>query len=268
MSIHPDTVELAYSEVGNGPPLVLLHGLGGGQDNWQLQTPAFASRYRVIMPDLRGHGRSPKPKGPYRMAQMAADVARLLRRLEAWPAHVLGLSLGGAVALQLAVDEPALVRSLVLVNTLPKFTSADWRHRLQGLRRFAVAYLFGMDRIADEVAERLFPKPEQGQLRAEAAAHLAQNDLAAYRASLWAVARFDVIARLAEITCPALVIAGEEDTTLPLEPKRRLAQQLPNARLLVVPNSGHGTPLDQPEVFNAAVLEFLAQAEGPAPGGA
>ncbi|MCS6844579.1 MAG: alpha/beta hydrolase [Caldilineales bacterium] len=262
MTIRSEPIELAYSEIGSGPPLVLLHGLGGGQDNWQLQVPALAPRYRLILPDLRGHGRSPKPKGPYRMEQMAADVAKLLRRLEAWPAHVLGLSLGGAVALQLALDEPRLVRSLVLVNTLPKFATADWRQRMLGVRRFVAAYVLGMDRIAEQVAGRLFPKPEQGLLRAEAAAHLARNDLAAYRASLWAVARFDVTPRLSKIACPALVIAGDQDTTLPLEPKRRLAEQIPGARLLVVPNSGHATPLDQPEAFNAAVLGFLAQIEG------
>lgn len=251
-----DTVDLAYSVAGDGPPVVLLHGLGGCQDNWELQLPAFTPHFRVIAPDLRGHGQSPKPKGPYRMAQLAADVAMLLMRLQTGPARVLGLSLGGAVAQQLAIDEPQLVRSLVLVNTLPRFVSHDWRQRLLGLRRFLAAYFAGMDKVADDVARRLFPLVEQTPLRLEAAARLALNDPAAYRATLWAVARFDVTFLLDLITCPTLVVAGEQDTTLPLEPKRQLAEHLPNARFLVIANSGHATPIDQPEVFNTAVLEF------------
>lgn len=252
-----DAVDLAYTELGSGQPLVLIHGLGGAQDNWQLQVPAFAPFYRVITLDLRGHGQSPKPRGPYRMSQLAADVAMLLMRLKARPAHVIGLSLGGAVALQLAIDEPDLVASLVLVNTLPRFISSQWRQRLQGARRFLDAYLGGMDKVADQVAARLFPAVQQTPLRLEAASRLALNDPASYRASLWAVARFDVTFLLDLITCPVLVIAGEQDTTLPLEAKRRLAKQLPRARFLVIPQSGHATPIDQPEAFNAAVLAFL-----------
>jgi pimeloyl-ACP methyl ester carboxylesterase len=252
-----DTVDLAYTAVGSGPPLVLLHGLGGCQDNWELQLPAFTPHFRVITPDLRGHGQSPKPKGPYRMSQLAADLALLLMRLQARPAHVLGLSLGGAVAQQLALDEPQLVRSLVLVNTLPRFVSKEWRQRLMGLRRFVGAYLGDMDKIADDVAARLFPKIEQSPLRLEAATRLALNDPAAYRATLWAVARFDVTFLLDLITCPTLVIAGELDTTLPLAPKRLLAEGLPNARFLTIADSAHATPIDQSAVFNAAVLEFL-----------
>jgi pimeloyl-ACP methyl ester carboxylesterase len=251
------TVDLAYTVTGSGQPLVLLHGLGGCQDNWELQVPAFAPFYRVITVDLRGHGQSPKPKGPYRMSQLAADLALLLMRLGARPAHVLGLSLGGAVAQQLAIDEPDLVRSLILVNTLPHFVSKEWRQRLMGVRRFAAAYLGDMEKIADDVAGRLFPALEQTPLRLEAATRLALNDPAAYRATLWAVARFDVTRLLDLITCPTLVVAGEQATTLPLAPKRALAERLPHGQFLLIPNSAHATPIDQPEVFNAAVLEFL-----------
>lgn len=256
-----DTIDLAYSEAGSGPPLVLLHGLGGSQRDWELQLPAFRPHYRVIMPDLRGHGRSPRPRGPYRISLLAADVALLLMRLDARPAHVLGLSLGGAVALQLAIDYPELVRSLVLVNALPRFVTSHWRQRLLALRRFLNVYLRGMDKVADEVAARLFPLLEQAPIRAEAARRLASNDPAAYRASLWAAARFDVSYLLDLITCPVLVVAGDRDTTLPLAPKRRLAEQLPNARFQVIANSGHATPLDQPEAFNRVVLAFLREVE-------
>lgn len=257
----PDTVDLAYGEAGHGPPLVLLHGLGSSRNDWPLQLPAFTQRYRTVAVDLRGHGQSPKPAGPYRIEQMAADVARLLVRLDAHPAHVLGISLGGAVAQQVALDFPDLVRSLVLVNTAARLVSDQWRQRLMGLRRVAGVYLYGMDRVAEGVAQRLFPRPEQAALRQETAERLRSNDMAAYRATLWAVARFDVRARLGEIGCPTLIVAGDEDTTVPLASKRLLAERIPGSRLEIITASGHATPVDQSEAFNRVAITFLEQQE-------
>ena len=241
-----------------GAPLVLLHGLGSSRNDWALQLPAFVPQFRTIAVDLRGHGQSPKPPGPYRIAQFAADVALLLMRLDARPAHVVGLSLGGAVAQQLALDFPELVRSLVLVNTASRFVTSEWRQRMLGLKRFAGVYLQGMDKVAVDVADRLFPLLEQTPLRTEAVTRIASNDPKAYRASLWAIARFNATFLLELITCPTLIIAGEQDTTVPLAAKQMLAQRIPNSRLVIIPNSGHATPIDQPEAFNSAVLDFLS----------
>ena len=253
-----DTVDLAYDEAGHGPPLLLLHGLGSSRFDWALQLPAFVPEFRTVAVDLRGHGQSPKPKGPYRIAQFAADVALLLMRLDARPAHIVALSLGGAVAQQLALDYPELVRSLVLVNTVSNFVSAEWRQRMLGLKRFAGVYLQGMDKVAVDVADRLFPMLEQTPLRTEAVVRIASNDPQAYRASLWAIARFNTTFLLELITCPTLIIAGEQDTTVSLAAKQILAQGIPNSRTVIIPNSGHATPIDQPEAFNRAVLEFLS----------
>jgi pimeloyl-ACP methyl ester carboxylesterase len=240
---------------------VLLHGLGSSRNDWPLQLPVFTPHYRTIAVDLRGHGLSPKPAGPYRIEQMAVDVAQVLRRLDAHPAHVLGISLGGAVALQMALDFPDLVRSLVLVNTAARLVSDQWRHRLMGLRRMAGVYLYGMDRVAEGVAMRLFPWPEQAELRRETAERLKTNDRAAYRATLWAIARFDVRARLGEIACPTLIVAGDEDTTVPLASKHLLAERIPHSRLEIIADSGHATPVNQPEAFNRVVFQFLEQQE-------
>jgi pimeloyl-ACP methyl ester carboxylesterase len=255
-----DTVDLIYGEAGSGAPLVLLHGLGSSRFDWAPQLAAFVSHYRTIAVDLRGHGESPKPPGPYRIAQLAADVALLLMRLDARPAHIVSLSLGGAVAQQLALDYPELVRSLVLANTSANFVSADWRQRLLGVKRFADVYLQGMDKVAADVADRLFPLLEQSPLRNEAVVRIASNDPKAYRACLWAIARFDVTCLLELIACPTLVIAGELDMTVPLASKQLLAQGIPNSKLVVIPKSGHATPVDQPEAFNSAVLGFLRNA--------
>lgn len=252
-----DAVDLAYGEAGQGPPLILLHGLGSSRNDWLMQLMVLVPRYRTVAVDLRGHGHSPKPPGPYRMALLAADVARLMTRLDAHPAHVVGISLGGAVAQQLALDFPGLVRSLILVNTAARFISSDRRQRLMGVRRLAGVYLGGMDRTAQAVADRLFPRPEQAALRHETAQRIAANDVRAYRATLWAIARFDVRERLPEIHCPTLVVAGDEDSTVPLASKRLLAERIPGSRLEIIAASGHATPVDQPEAFNRVMLRFL-----------
>lgn len=254
-----DAVELAYGEAGHGPPLALIHGLGSSRNDWLLQLPALTERYRTVAPDLRGHGLSPKPAGPYRIGQMAADVALLLLRLNARPAHVLGISLGGAVAQQLALDHPELVRSLILVNTAPRFISGQWRQRLMGARRVANVYLHGMDQVAEDVARSLFPLLDQTALRLEAVERIRANDLKAYRACLWAIARFDVTDLLPLIGCPTLIVAGDRDATVPLASKRLLAERISDSRLEIVANSGHATPVDQPEAFNRLVLDFLDQ---------
>ena len=252
-----DAIDLAYGEAGHGPPLILLHGLGSSRNDWLMQLMVLVPRYRTVAIDLRGHGLSPRPAGTYRMALLAADVARLLARIDARPAHVVGISLGGAVAQQLALDCPELVRSLVLINTAARFISSDWRQRLMGLRRVASVYLGGMDRTAQAVADRLFPRPEQAALRRETAQRIAANDVRAYRATLWAIARFDVRDRLGEIRCPTLVVAGDEDSTVPLASKRLLAERIPGSRLEIIAASGHATPVDQPEAFNRVMLRFL-----------
>ena len=110
-------LKLYYETVGQGPPLLLLHGLGSSSQDWPLQIPDFAPHYTLLMPDIRGHGRSDKPAGPYHLTQFAADIRHLLAGLNIGPAHILGISMGGMVALQLALDTPQQVRSLILANT-------------------------------------------------------------------------------------------------------------------------------------------------------
>ena len=110
-----------YEESGAGDAILFLHGLGSCAQDWLLQMPVFAERFRVVAPDLAGHGESDKPQGHVRVADLASDVIGLLDALEVSCAHVVGLSLGGCVAQQLALDFPSRVRSLTLVNTFARF---------------------------------------------------------------------------------------------------------------------------------------------------
>ncbi|HHS97895.1 MAG TPA: alpha/beta fold hydrolase [Chloroflexi bacterium] len=253
-----DGLRMHYLLEGDGPAVLLLHGLGSRGEDWMPQIVALAGAgYTALAPDLRGHGKTDKPPGPYTIHQMADDVNGLLERLVVERAAVVGLSLGGLVAQSLAVRHPARVRALVLVNTFARLRLARRRGWSLFLRRGWSMVAGGMKKQAETVARELFPRPEQEGLRRIAARRLAENDPAAYQATVWAVLRFDGRRDLERIQAPTLVVAGAEDTTVSLEAKQELATRIPNARLEIVPGSGHATPLDRPEAFNRLLLEFL-----------
>jgi pimeloyl-ACP methyl ester carboxylesterase len=250
-------LRIHFEEAGAGSAILFLHGLGSCGQDWLLQFPAFAQKFHVIAPDLRGHGQTDKPPGRVRVAHLTSDVLELLDALGVECAHVVGLSLGGCVAQQLALDVPSRVRSLTLVNTFARLEPDSPRHALMLASRMAVLGLRGLPAQADYVAARLFPKPEQEPLRKLAAGRIAANDVATYRRLLLATRAFDVRNRLGEIACSTLVIAGDRDTTVPLRAKQLLASRIPGARFELVADSGHATPIDQAEVFNRLVLDFV-----------
>ncbi|MBI3763212.1 MAG: alpha/beta fold hydrolase [Chloroflexi bacterium] len=237
--------------------IVLLHGLGSSGDDWPLQLMAFAPQHRVIAVDARGHGRSDKPRGGYSVAQMADDLAELLAQLGEPPAHLVGLSLGGCAALQMAISQPARVRSLVLVNTFARLRPAGWRGALRFARRLWLLAFAPMRVTAEFIARGLFPKPEQHLFYKACVARLAANPKRSYFNAIRALVTFDAASRLREIACPTLVVAGERDATIPLSVKERLARGIPGAQLIIIPDSGHATPYDQAARFNRIVLEFV-----------
>ncbi|MBI5293515.1 MAG: alpha/beta fold hydrolase [Chloroflexi bacterium] len=239
--------------------VVLLHGMGSCADDWLLQVPLLATRYRVVALDARGHGNSPKPPGPYSIPQMADDAVETLDWLGIGAAHVVGLSMGGCTALQLAIAHPSRVRSLVIVNSYARVQPAGWRGALRFLQR-AWALTFGsMDEVAEPVAYSMFPKPEQAELRRIAHARIAGNPRGPYRAALMACVTFNALPQLSCVACPTLIVAGDRDLTVALPLKQQLRQGIPGAELRLIPDSGHATPVDQPEPFNRALLEFLSR---------
>jgi 3-oxoadipate enol-lactonase len=257
--VRSEPVALYHETCGkaDGPPIVLLHGLGSSSADWRFQRPALSASHRVIVPDLRAHGRSARGGGRLTAEAMAADVAALLEALGAPPAHVVGLSLGGCVALALALDHGACVRSLTLVNTFARLSPAGPRGVLRGLARLGLLACAPMRIVAAHVARGLFPRPDQRELYLAAVASLAANSRRTYLASLRGLASFDVRRRLGQVRCPTLVIAGDRDTTVPLAAKRLLQQSIPGAELIVVDDSGHITPCDQVDRFNALLLSFV-----------
>lgn len=248
--------QLRYEVAGAGSPVVLLHGLGSSADDWQLQVPAFARRHQVITLDLRGHGQS-RFEGPLRIEAMADDVAQLLSQLGLRDAHIVGLSMGGCAALALGAGHPERVRSLTLVNTFARYRPAGIPGLVRGLQR---AWLLRTRPVADVaafVARGLFPKPEQRVFYEAAVASLSQNSKTTYWAAMRAILAFDARAGLASIRLPVLVVMGDRDRTVPRAAGEALARRIPGARIFVLADSGHASPIDQADAFNTAVLQFL-----------
>jgi len=249
-------VALQTIDRGTGPTVILIHGLGGQGADWTPQIDHLASRFRVLAPDLRGHGQSPKPAGPYAMRDLAADVAALIRRVGGGPVHVVGLSLGGMVAFQLAVDDPALVRTLTIVNSGPEVVPRNLTERFALSSRVFVVKWFGLERMGRILAPRLFPGPDRASDRDRFLTQFLTNDRDAYLASLRAIIGWRVTPRIGRITAPTLVVASELDYTPP-ERKEEYVRLMPNAKLVVVPDAHHALPMEDPETFNAVLAEFL-----------
>jgi 3-oxoadipate enol-lactonase len=242
----------------SGPAVLLLHGLGSSSTDWPEQQAALEGRYRVVAVDLPGHGRSALPHGRLTIERMAVDVGAVLAGLAVGPAHVVGLSLGACVGLRLALAMPAWVRSLTLVNPFARLQLAGPGDVGRLVLRILLLGTAPMSSVAAHVARRLFPWPEQRALYEAAVASLAATPRRAYFTVMRALARFDARGQVAAIRHPTLIVVGDRDTSVPLAAKLALARAIPGARLLVVPGSGHATPYDRPEVFNRAIVEFLA----------
>lgn len=261
-AIRINQIDLYYETSGQGDPLLLIHGLGSSVRDWENQLPSFARFYQVIALDLRGHGNSDKPPGPYSSVLFANDVAGFVRSLGIGPVHVVGLSLGGFIACQLAADHAGLVRTLTVVNSLPALPRDTIRDRLRvsaalGLRRLVVR-LFGMRTLGRLLSRKLFPRADQEALRQQFIERWSENDRPAYLSSLATVSDWGLEDRLNSISCPTCLMSGEYDF-FPFALKEHYAAKIPDARLVLIPNSGHFSPMDEPERFNQALMDFLAE---------
>lgn len=249
-------IKLHYRIHGSGPPLVLIHGLGSNEAEWMYQLPEFTQHRQVITLSLRGHGESEKPESPHSIEQHASDVHELLRHLEIGHFDLLGFSMGGAVAYQLAVNQSETVRRMVIVNSLASFELDHWSKYFAVLSRVGMARLLGMRRMARFASKRMFPGPEQAHLRQRMVASHQHNHQPSYLASLNAMVDWSVRNELKDVQQPVLIVASEHDF-MSLSDKRLDAEALPNARLAFLKDSFHGPQFDQSDKFNQTVLEFL-----------
>ena len=252
-----------YLEVGAGEPLLLIMGFGGDHTAWALQMTAFAAGYRVIAFDNRGVGRTDAPDHPYTTRMMARDALGLMDALGIDQAHVLGVSMGGMIAQELALERPERVRSLHLGCTLARpdayllALNAAWRDMRIGLGREATLRTLGLWLFAPTTyAER--PDLVETLLQ-NALANPYPQSVCGFLRQGEAVASHDALERLPDIRCPTLVSVAEDDILVPLRFSREIAARIPGAELRVIASAGHVYFLEQPDVFNELCLEFLAR---------
>ncbi len=243
-----------------GAPVVLLaNSLGADLSMWDPQVPALAQRYRALRYDMRGHGRSDVPPGPYRLEELALDAVALLDALGIERVHFCGLSLGGAVGQWLAIHRPERVRSLVLCATACRFgTPASWDERIAAVRRG------GVEAIADAVLERWLTAGYRARLPAEAArlrAMLCATPAEGYAAAAAAVRDTDLCGDVHRITAPTLLVAGSADPATPPARLEELRARIPRAELVVL-EAAHILNVEAAEAFNRALLAFLDEQEG------
>lgn len=246
-----------YHEIhGQGDPLLLIHGLGSSSRDWEPQLSHFSRLFKVITLDLRGQGRSSKPPGPYTISMFAEDTARLLEGLDCGPVHLLGISLGGMVAFQMALDFPELIKKLVIVNSVPELVPRGLGDLLAYWQRLLIIRLLGMKKMGGVLAERFFTEPGQEDIKEVFIERWSENHKPSYRAALKAAYGWSVRERLGEIDLPTLVLGAEGDY-FPTSEKEAYTALIPGARLVVIKNSKHALPAEKPEEFNQVVEEFL-----------
>jgi pimeloyl-ACP methyl ester carboxylesterase len=252
-----------YLERGRGEPLLLIHGLGCSGANWAFQVAALEHRFRLIIPDLPGSGHSSPPRSEYTIAGFANAMWRLMDHLKIREASIVGFSLGGAVALEMATLRPGCVPKLGLINSLATYQPRDLRKWLETYLAATIVRMLGMPRAACLMAARLFPEPWQRAMREHAARMMGLVPANSYLGTGLALARWAILDRLDCLTSRVLLIAAENDFT-PLAEKQELAKKL-KAELVVVRGSRHGTPFDSVEVTNASLLALLTDQPLPHP---
>jgi pimeloyl-ACP methyl ester carboxylesterase len=249
---------LYFTERGSGPPLLLIHGLMITGEMFEPVLDQFAARHRVIIPDLRGHGRSREMPPPYTIAQLAADLSRLLDDLGVASTAVLGYSNGGVVAQQFARDDPGRCSALVLACTYA-FNMVTLREKIEGRLVPLFIRTLGMRRFANFILSRGLKQMGKEQAAWYAGLIGAQDDkkmLAAWRAAM----EFDSRPWLGEIKCPALIVAGSKDYAVPMHHAKMLHDGIAGSRLAVMDGADHALLWFYPDDLVRVTEEFLASA--------
>jgi 3-oxoadipate enol-lactonase len=261
-----DGCTLAYDEISPPDPkgtVLLLTGLGSKRLGWYKQLPVFGQTYRAIALDHRDTGDSDLAAGPYTTADQADDAAAVLRALGIARAHVVGISMGGFISLELALRHPDLVEKLVLTST----SAGGPTHVQPGPEMLA---MLGRDRRGMEAGDVALQSYTQIMAPGYAARHpqemerIAENaryrpqPAEAYMRQLQACMAHNASERLSQIHAPTLVVHGELDPLVPVDNGKYLAQHIPGARLILYPDTGHIPIIERADDYNRDVLAFLA----------
>jgi 3-oxoadipate enol-lactonase len=253
-----DGVRIYWEEAGKGEPILLVMGLGWASCMWHRTRQLLAEKYRVITFDNRGVGRSDVPTGPYPIATMAADAAAVLDAAGVKSAHLYGISMGGMISQEFALQYPQRVKSLVL-----GCTAAGGPAALQPAPE-VIQVLMRRGMSPQEAIEAIDPFIYDSGTSRE----LIEQDrklrvewyptAEGYLGQVQGIMAWEAYSRLAQIAVPTLVMHGENDQLIPAANGKLIAQRLPNAKLVLIPRASHIFPTDQPKMTDEALLSFLS----------
>jgi 3-oxoadipate enol-lactonase len=257
-------VDLFVREEGSGDPVLLLHGLGGDHTIWDYQIPTLAKHYRVLAPDLRGHGRSPNLGGArYTFEEHEGDIRKLLDDRKTGPVHLAGLSGGGLLALRLLVDDPGRIRSLALFGAMghmdnhTRAVGQGWAEILREEGPAAYSRRLAMDLFAPDwleahmdLAERIAKSQEKRDLKGVVQWALSMTN-------------YDLRSRLGKVRTPTLILHGLDDNVVDPSHARLLRQAIPGSQVRLFPNTGHLIPIERPEETAQILMDWFAKNSTP-----
>lgn len=256
-----ENLNMYYEIIGQGQPLVMIRGVGSNVDHWYEQVPVLSKKYQLLIFDNRGIARSSDPGGSFSTKDMAADTIALMEAVGIKTAHVLGYSMGGMIAQEMALAYPEKINGLILVAT-DCGISLRINARPECSKLFSEMIRLGTNEAKTAAAGCLFAKqtfesrPDIIQRYAEVSLRFPASQRTLERQ--WeAITRHDACRRLQNITAPTLVITGSADVLIPPENSGVLAEQIPDARAHTIDGGGHLFVIEQPERFNEAVIGFL-----------
>jgi 3-oxoadipate enol-lactonase len=245
---------LAVTVAGEGPLVLFLHGIRGNRHNWSAQVDAFSARYRAAAWDARGYGDSDDYPGALQFDHFSGDVLRVMEHFGAKQMHLVGLSMGGRIARNVALRFPERLRSLTLASTSPGFDAMP----AEEVRRF-VTERKGAP-TPESVRRLLGSRAEPGAFEALWQSVCAVRD-EPYRKTLEASVAQDRGARIEDIRVPTLVVSGDEDSVYPPRLAQETARRIRGAELVMMPGAGHLVNLEQPQRFNTIVMDFIGKLE-------
>lgn len=261
---------LALSVAGAGELVVMLHGVGGNRRNWFSQIAALEPSFRAVAWDARGYGDSDNYVGAFGFGDVSNDLLRVLDHFGAERAHLIGLSMGGNIAMDFALRYPDRVASLVLADTDRgmRFLPADSREEFLRLRETPILAGVALDEMAGPILENLLGPDAKPEARREMSDSIRCLHRESYVKAIRATIEFDVTETLGAVTAPTLVIVGREDRLIPMRDAEAIARDIKGSTLIVIEKAGHLTNLEQAAIFNAAIRRFLfrhAQGGPPVP---
>ena len=252
-------VEIAYTDAGQGDPILFVHGFPFNKSMWEAQTASLSGQFRCIAVDLRGHGDSEDVSGTYFMDTLAGDLNGLLDHLNIDKVNLVGFSMGGYVAFAFYRKYGQRVKALILADTRPQPDSPEAK---QGRENTAQTVLNdGTDGVAQTLTGRMLAPAnfeERPALAQAVKALMTSTPVNGWVGDLRGIAeRPDSTDTQGQITCPTLILVGDQDALTPPADSSLMAEAISGAKLVEISQAGHLTPIEQPEAFNNALNEFL-----------